>query len=75
MQSVRVENLEAVRRVEADPNQDYIPLELVKRLLDDESPVKVWREHRKLDTGGFGRRHHRATGGSERKARLIHSGR
>ena len=42
------EDLEAVRRVEADPNQDRIPLEVVKRLLDDESPVKVWREHRGL---------------------------
>jgi ribosome-binding protein aMBF1 (putative translation factor) len=42
------EDLEAARRVEADPNQDRIPLEVVKRLLDDESPVKVWREHRGL---------------------------
>jgi predicted transcriptional regulator len=42
------EDVEVVRRVEADPNQDRIPLEVVKRLLDDESPVKVWREHRGL---------------------------
>jgi DNA-binding XRE family transcriptional regulator len=42
------EYLDAVRRVEADPNQDRIPLEIVKRLLDDENPVKVWREHRGL---------------------------
>jgi ribosome-binding protein aMBF1 (putative translation factor) len=42
------EDLEAVRRVEADPNQDRIPLEVVKRLLDDENPVKAWREHRGL---------------------------
>jgi ribosome-binding protein aMBF1 (putative translation factor) len=42
------EDLEAVRRVEADPNQDRIPLEVVKRLLDDENPVKVWRELRGL---------------------------
>jgi transcriptional regulator with XRE-family HTH domain len=34
--------------VEADPNQDRIPLEVVQRPLDDESPVKVWREHRGL---------------------------
>ena len=37
------EDLEAVRRVESDPNQDRIPLEVVKRLLDDENPFKVWR--------------------------------
>jgi DNA-binding XRE family transcriptional regulator len=42
------EDLEAVRRVEADPNRDRIPLAVVKRLLDDENPVKVWREHRGL---------------------------
>jgi hypothetical protein len=34
--------------VEADPNRDRIPVAVVKRLLDDESPVKVWREHRGL---------------------------
>jgi ribosome-binding protein aMBF1 (putative translation factor) len=44
----RRQDLEAVRRVEADPNQDRIPLEVVKRLLEDENPVKVWREHRGL---------------------------
>ena len=42
------EDLEAVRRVESDSNQDRIPLEVVKRLLDDENLVKVWREHRGL---------------------------
>jgi ribosome-binding protein aMBF1 (putative translation factor) len=42
------EDLEAVRQVEADPNQDRIPLAVVKRLLDDESPIRVWREHRGL---------------------------
>jgi DNA-binding XRE family transcriptional regulator len=42
------EDLEAVRRVESDPNQDRIPLEVVKRLIDDENPLRVWREHRGL---------------------------
>jgi transcriptional regulator with XRE-family HTH domain len=37
------EDLAAVRRVESDPNQDRIPLEVVKRLIEDENPVKVWR--------------------------------
>jgi len=31
-----------------DANQEYIPFEMVERMLDGESPVKVWREHRKL---------------------------
>ena len=42
------EDLEAVRRVESNPNQDRIPLAVVKRLIDDENPVRVWREHRGL---------------------------
>jgi ribosome-binding protein aMBF1 (putative translation factor) len=42
------EDLEAVARVESDSNQDRIPLAVVKRLLDDENPLKVWREHRGL---------------------------
>ena len=39
---------EAVRRAESDPNQDRIPLAVVRRLIDDENPLKVWREHRGL---------------------------
>lgn len=42
------EDLEAVRRVETDPNQDRIPLQIVKRLIEDENPLKAWREHRRL---------------------------
>ena len=66
------EDLAAVHRVEADPNQDRIPLGVVKRLLDDENPVKVWREHRGLtqqalaDAAGLPRVHRRPTG--ERRA-------
>jgi DNA-binding XRE family transcriptional regulator len=37
-----------VRRVDSDSNQDRIPLAVVKRLLDDENPIRVWREHRRL---------------------------
>src|ERR687891_997338 len=48
MTAEEIKELEAVRRVESDPNQNRIPLEVVKRLLDDENPVKVWREHRGL---------------------------
>ena len=46
MTGQEIEDREAVRGVESDPNQDRIPLAVVKRLLDDENPVKVWREHR-----------------------------
>ena len=34
--------------MECDPNQDRISVEVVKRLLDDENSLKVWREHRGL---------------------------
>ena len=27
---------------------NYLPVELVKRLIEGESPVRIWREHRKL---------------------------
>jgi hypothetical protein len=27
---------------------DYLPVELVKRMLGGESPVRIWREHRKM---------------------------
>jgi transcriptional regulator with XRE-family HTH domain len=34
--------------VEAGPNQDRIPLEVVRRLVDDENSLRVWRERRGL---------------------------
>ena len=42
------EDLGAVRRMESDPNRDRVPLAIVKRLLDDENLLKVWRGHRGL---------------------------
>jgi hypothetical protein len=30
---------------------DALPAELVKRMLDGESPVRIWREHRRLTLG------------------------
>jgi DNA-binding XRE family transcriptional regulator len=42
------EDLDAVHCVKSDSNQDRIPLEVVKRLIADENPLKVWREHRGL---------------------------
>lgn len=37
---------EALGRVEA--RADYLPVERVARLLEGESPVRIWREHRNL---------------------------
>ena len=38
----------AVAAVLSDPNRDRVPATVVARLLDDENPLKVWREHRGL---------------------------
>jgi DNA-binding XRE family transcriptional regulator len=40
------EDAAAVAAVLSDPNQDRVPSDVVARLLDDENPVKVWREQR-----------------------------
>lgn len=32
----------------ADGTEELIPAEVVNRLLDGESPIRVWREHRRL---------------------------
>lgn len=47
----RLADLEDSRDLEmiaADPNSRMIPGEVMRRLLDDEHPLKVWREHRGL---------------------------
>ena len=48
----RIEDLEdalVMRGIEDDPSErDYLPIELVDRLLAGEHPVRVWREHRGL---------------------------
>lgn len=37
------------KRILADPAQDWVPLEVVNRLLDENvHPVRVWREHREM---------------------------
>src|SRR3954453_12862115 len=39
---------EAARKL-ADPDRDWVPAEVVDRILDDsEHPVRAWREHRGL---------------------------
>jgi DNA-binding XRE family transcriptional regulator len=40
----------AAQRAEARrmAGEEYVPAELVNRILDGESPLRVWRQHRKL---------------------------
>jgi DNA-binding XRE family transcriptional regulator len=42
------EDAAAVAAVLSDPNQDRIPADVVARILEGESPVKIWREQRDL---------------------------
>lgn len=47
----RLEDLEDAREIEmilSDPNRRMIPGVVVRKLLDDEHPLEVWREHRGL---------------------------
>ncbi|WP_103728944.1 helix-turn-helix domain-containing protein [Novosphingobium sp. HII-3] len=39
---------ERVKAAVARGDDEYVPAALVKRILDGESPVRVWREHRGL---------------------------
>jgi len=45
-----LEDLEDIRTIDRAKakRQESVPLEIVKRMLAGESPVRVWREHRKL---------------------------
>ncbi len=46
-----LEDLVALRLAQAagEPD-DYLPAELVRRMLDGEHPARIWREHRGLTT-------------------------
>ena len=35
-----------IRRVLDDPDREWLPAELIERMVDGESPARVWREHR-----------------------------
>ena len=37
-----------LRRIMADPGQEWVPAALVRRIVNGEHPVRVWREHRGL---------------------------
>ena len=56
----RVEDLEdalLLERAEARSDQrDYLPFELVERLVAGESPVRIWREHRGLSVRALAER-------------------
>lgn len=32
----------------ADPNEEFVPTEIVGQLLDGQNPIRVWREYREL---------------------------
>ena len=42
---------DAMRRSLADSDEEAIPLALAERMLNGESPVRVWREHRGMEAG------------------------
>ena len=44
----RLEDLEVQMLLDRHHHEEQVPAGLVDRLLDGESPVKVWREHRGL---------------------------
>lgn len=37
-----------LRRILDDSSQEWVPAHLVKRLIDGEHPVRVWRDHRRM---------------------------
>lgn len=42
-----IEDLVALRVAQTkNQPEDYLPVELVKRMVDGEHPVRIWREHR-----------------------------
>lgn len=47
---------DGVRRNVAEGLDEMIPADIVNRLLDSESPVRVWRDHRKLSAQALAER-------------------
>lgn len=41
----------ALQRVFDDPDQEFVPGEVVDRLINGENPVRVWREYRGMGVG------------------------
>jgi hypothetical protein len=49
-----LEDIVHARRVaETTPPENFLPAELVNRMLAGEHPVRIWREHRKLTLSGL----------------------
>ena len=40
----------AIAAVRADPNEERVPEDLVRKMLDGENRVRLWREHRGYKT-------------------------
>ena len=43
-----LEDIFVLEQDQADPNEEFLPAEMVYALLDGDNPVRVWREHRGL---------------------------
>jgi DNA-binding XRE family transcriptional regulator len=43
-----LEDIPALDEMRSDPNEEFLPAEMVYGLLDGENPIRVWREHRGL---------------------------
>ena len=41
-----LEDIFVLEQYQADPNEEFLPAEMVYALLDGDNPVRVWREHR-----------------------------
>ena len=43
-----LEDIRALDEIRSDPNEEFLPAEMVYALLDGDNPIRVWREHRRL---------------------------
>ena len=50
------EDIAVYDRAKASTNAEHVPGEVVRRLVDGENPVRVWREHRGLAQGELAKR-------------------
>jgi DNA-binding Xre family transcriptional regulator len=55
-QAVDAADAAQIREAEAEGEDEYVPIELTKRLMAGEMPVRVWREHRDLSARALARR-------------------
>jgi DNA-binding XRE family transcriptional regulator len=43
-----LEDIFFLEAYQTDPNEEFLPAEMVDALLDGANPIRVWREHRRL---------------------------